>query len=434
MLNKTINHNVLFGVAKSALTYIFIVYFYKVAQDELVHQYIRYEVGLAFSTLLCFGLQSRSYKLIEFGSLRLLGLVSLIISIAAQGLQWIPIFSAWGQLIALIALDRFADIMQQDLRQRGQFLRYNLWDMFNQLLTKVAFLLLAFNIAVMPYLLFFKSIISLYWILRQVQLVGWKDCLLDWQEFKANRNDLKHYISFDVLNYLSSHLDLLLLNALAPTPFLMVYFYVRKFLRIPLILLNYVLDPAYVNLRKLQNPDEQFYLVKRLWKPAAWIMSAYCLILVIVLPQINPNPLIAKLSLLLFLTSACYINLRMIEFSALLFWSQRTRSLTRLIAALSNVLVILLAIWTNAWGVAVAIAPFLGVLATQWIVGNCQSRSRAVLWPILLLLSLFTVTMQPFASGIIINKGFILLGIFLSFMALQLSWVSITHSIGLKHV
>ena len=365
---RTINENTIFGVAKSATSYVFLVIFYKLAQPGQIGDYILYDVALAASCLATLGLQSRSYKELDPCGLHLLSLAFHALLPLACLAGWLTGWEMPAILALLVILDRIADVELQGTRQDGHFLLYNSMDLLNQVLTKAGFLLVAMGHALWLPLILLKVAGTLGWLVTRRRRWQGTGFLPTWRGMSSSVHELKEYIGFDVLNYACGHLDLLLLNGVAPQPLLIAYFYVRKFIRLPLVILTYVLDPVYVALRSMADRAAGRRIILRLLAWASWSMLAYAFILVPALAWTSGDPLVMRVAAILLLTTPALTFNRFADLITLLYWPQRQRLLSRSFGTLSNVLVLLLPLLGLPWETALAWIPALTWEATALIV------------------------------------------------------------------
>lgn len=351
--------NAAFGVAKSAASYLFIIWFYRVAAPEAILAYIHYEIVLAVSALFTGGLQSQSYKELDPRGLHLLALLFSLAWAAAAALAVLNGGGAFWITAQLVLLDRLSDIQLQGTRQDGRFLRYNLLDLCAQLSTKGGFLLAAMGHAAWLPLLALKGAAGLGWlVLRRHRWQG-PGFLTNPRRLFQGRAEWLHYLGFDALNYASGQLDLPLLTALAPPPVVAAYFYARKFIRLPLVLLNYVLDPAYVALRGMEDPARRRLVLQRLlgWSVAA--MIAFAWLLVPVLAWTSGDPAIAGMAAALWVTAHFWVLQRYADLVTLLGWPQKWRTLLRLTGTLANAAPLLLPLVGASWPLSLALIPLL---------------------------------------------------------------------------
>jgi hypothetical protein len=378
-MRAALQQNTLFGMAKSALAYVFIVVLYRLASGDLIQDYITYEIALGLSILATAGMQSQSYKEMDARGLHVLSLAGLLLLALLIPLRpWLG-DRAWLMAL-LVVLDRLADLQLQGTRQDGHFLRYNLLDFGSQTITKGGFLLEALGWHVWPWLLACKAVGSTAWLV--LRRLNWKTdgFWVHPRSLFASGAEWGHYLSFDALNYATGQLDLLLLTRLAPAPTLAAYFYIRKFVRLPLVLLNYALDPAYVHLKAIMDSARRRQIIARLLTPAALGMVGFAGILVPLSAWSSRDPLIARAAMILAGTSVFWVLQRFLDVESLLNWSQGRRTASRLAGAVANVAPALLPLVGVDWLIALALIPWLAwTINLVWIVRSHEARQYILL-------------------------------------------------------
>lgn len=373
-MKATLRQNTLFGVAKSVLAYGFVVALYRLADAAWIQHYIGYEIALGVSILATGGLQSHAYKEMDPRGLHLLSTLGLaLLGLLALAAAWLP---AGPRLVAaLVLLDRLADVQLQAIRQDGHFLRYNLLDLGTQMLTKGGFLAHALGLGLWPAVVALKAAASLAWLLaRRRAWQGPGFWCVPWRLVGGGR-EWFHYLGFDALNYATGQLDLLLLTRLAPPPVLATYFYVRKFVRLPLVLLNYALDPAYIHLKAMADGPGRHRALLRLLVPSALGMVAFAFLLVPLTLVSSGDPAMGRAALVLAGTSVFWVLQRFLDLESLLSWSQGRRTASRLAGTLAHVAPVFLPVLGVDWMLSLALIPWLAWVSNlAGILGIRQPR------------------------------------------------------------
>lgn len=373
-MKAALRQNTLFGVAKSVLAYGFVVALYRMADATWIQHYIGYEIALGVSILATGGLQSYAYKEVDPRGLHLLSALGLaLLGLLALAAAWLP--PGFRLVTALVLLDRLADVQLQAIRQDGHFLRYNLLDLGAQVLTKGGFLAQALGMGLWPIIVAIKATASLVWLLaRRRAWEGPGFWCAPWTLVGGGR-EWFHFLGFDALNYATGQLDLLLLTRLAPPPVLATYFYVRKFVRLPLVLLNYALDPAYIHLKALADGPERHRALLRLLVPSALGMVVFAFLLVPLTLVSSGDPAMGQAALVLAGTSVFWVLQRFLDLESLLSWTQARRTASRLAGTLAHVAPVFLPLLGVDWMLSLALIPWLAWVSNlAGILGICRPR------------------------------------------------------------
>ena len=249
---SSISSNTLFGIFKSVFAYIFIIGLYKyVSVPDAVKNYIDYEVWAAASVLFAFGLQGHAYKTLKS---ELIAVLSLALAAVATLLFVFYVLykdqtSLLLVVLVLVILDRCLDIALQAERQLNRFNVYNWNDIINSILVKAGFFVYAVGYDIWFFVLAIKITVCYYFVFRQVTIEIFNNGVREIGDYFRNWRRFLEWYAFDFLNFSVMNLDLVLIRFLAPAYLVELYFYVRKFVRLPLVLLNYVVDPLYVSIR-----------------------------------------------------------------------------------------------------------------------------------------------------------------------------------------
>lgn len=238
---SSISSNTLFGIFKSVFAYIFIIGLYKyVSVPDAVKNYIDYEVWAAASVLFAFGLQGHAYKTLKS---ELIAVLSLALAAVATLLFVFYVLykdqtSLLLVVLVLVILDRCLDIALQAERQLNRFNVYNWNDIINSILVKAGFFVYAVGYDIWFFVLAIKITVCYYFVFRQVTIEIFNNGVREIGDYFRNWRRFLEWYAFDFLNFSVMNLDLVLIRFLAPAYLVELYFYVRKFVRLPLVLLD----------------------------------------------------------------------------------------------------------------------------------------------------------------------------------------------------
>lgn len=339
----SVSTNALYGITKSVIAYVFLIAIYKISDDSsLIQSYIDYEVWCAGSILITLGIQGRAYKTMEIFGLKILAVflfsICVIVFVSACLFEWMDIYII---VSILVFSDRLLDVQLQVERQNNRYDIYNRFDVGNSVLVKCGFLAYLLGLNIWIYICTIKLLVSVVFFVRQYTE----------GDFGAGIKDLKHMFSefpkwvewylFDVLNFAVMNLDLVLIRLVGTEQFVASYFYVRKFLKLPLVLLNYIIDPLYVAIRALPNIRDGGKMIIEILVPVYWASFSVFYGCVLWFYISFEDSRLAFMGLLMALTSYYSLIARFGDLVVLIFRPQRDRIILRFLC-LSGVVALLL--------------------------------------------------------------------------------------------
>lgn len=341
---RSVSTNALFGITKSIIAYCFLIALYRLADSaESIQTYIDYELGAAGSILMTLGIQARSYKKFDTAALLLLGITLFLFEISLLLANCILNWSDTTAVVAfLIVSDRVLDSQLQVERQNNRYDVYNYFDMGNSIAVKIGFLLFASDFNAWVYIACAKSILSVVLIVRHFERESVHESFKQLKDMFSNLQCWLEWYLFDLLNFATMNLDVVVVRLITTDDFVTAYFYVRKFLRLPLVLLNYMADPLYVTVKSIVDQVEARKKVIEIVAPT-YLVSVILFYVFVPWFFLSINSEYAGvMGLLLAITSYFALSMRFGDLMVLLFYSQRDRILLRFLG-LSGIPIIFVA-------------------------------------------------------------------------------------------
>lgn len=375
---NSVSSNTLFGIFKSVLSYLFILALYKfVTTPDAVKHYIDYEVWAAASILIGFGLQGHAYKTLKYELISVLYFVLVVL--ATLAIIFYFMFKESSSLIhvvlMLVVLDRCLDIALQIERQFNRFSLYNWNDITNSILVKLGFLAYAVGRDYWAELLIVKVVVCYYFLWRQITVKVFIIGLSEIKFYFSNRRQFAEWYAFDILNFSVMNLDLVFVRIFAPGHLTELYFYVRKFVRLPLVLLNYVIDPVYVLIRRIDVKQDAALKLIGFVVPV-YYGAFFCLVCIggfLFLHFDSTSYSVFGFSVAI--TSFVLVVNRFGDLYVLLFCSQRHRLVLRTLSLIGVFIIPLGCLFPDGVFFTLLLFPLLGwVIALKWIF-NTSFRS-----------------------------------------------------------
>ncbi len=339
---RSISSNAVFGAAKSFLAYIFVVVLYKYSSNkDLIKLYIDYEVWAAASVLFTFGIQGHAYKTLRSDLLGVLSIFFLLVSVLLFFLNVfiIDVNNSLLLIMNLVVTDRALDVLLQVERQSNRFDIYNWNDIFNSLLVKAGFLLAAADANCWVAVLLLKLSFIFFFAIRHSVFSRLSSGVVELKKYFFSFRRFIEWYAFDVLNFSVMNLDLVVVRVLGQEGLVELYFYVRKFVRLPLVLLNYVIDPLYVNVRKVEGVVAAHKKLVGYMMPIYWASNLLLVLLGVFLFAQFDSAGQSIFGFCVAITSYVLVITRLGDLYVLLFYSQRHRLLMRILC-LSGVAVL----------------------------------------------------------------------------------------------
>lgn len=368
---NSVSSNTLFGICKSVLAYIFILALYRfVTTPDAVKHYIDYEVWAAASILMGFGLQGHAYKTLKYELITVL--YFFLVSLVSLAMIFYFMFKENSSLVhvvlILVVLDRCLDIALQIERQFNRFDLYNWNDIINSILVKLGFLAYAIGNDYWTELLLVKVTVCYYFLWRQLTIKVFISGISEIRSYFSNRRQFAEWYAFDILNFSVMNLDLVLVRIFAPGHLTELYFYIRKFVRLPLVLLNYVIDPVYVLIRRIDVKQDAVLKLIGFVVPVFY-GAFFCLVCIggfLFMHFDSVNYSVFGFSVAI--TSFVLIVSRFGDLYVLLFCSQRHRLVLRTLSLLGVFIIPLGGLYSDGIFFTLLLFPLLGwIVALKWI-------------------------------------------------------------------